>query len=58
MIANLLTDSLLVALLIVFFNCCKIISDQEKSPYIFLSEKINVKLFFKISKNLGKNINY
>ena len=35
------------------FNWCKIISDQEKHPCIVLSEEINVKHLFKISKYLG-----
>ena len=29
---------------------CKIISDQEKCPHKVLSERINVKYFFEISK--------
>ena len=34
---------------------CKIISDQEKRPHKVLSERINVKYFFEISK-LGLKI--
>ena len=35
------------------FNWCRIISNQEKRPRIVLSEKINIKHLFKISRYLG-----